>query len=95
MAIVKDLARPQSVVDVQVTATGDSWKGHREITPSNSAVITPRLQGFVVGTAGTVEAINSNGQQVTYTVVAGETVFAEIAQILSTGTTATGIVGFN
>lgn len=95
MAFVKDKARPQSIVDRQITATGDSFKRQGEITPSDSAVFNPRLQGFVVGAAGTVEAINSNGDQVTYTCVAGQTVIAEIAQILATGTTATGIVGLS
>lgn len=93
MAFVKDLARPQSIVDKQITATGDSWKRHREITPSDSTVFSPRLQSFCVGTTGTVEAINSNNEQVTYNAVAGQTILAELKQILATGTTATGIVG--
>lgn len=95
MAIVKDKARPESTVDRQITATGDSYKSAREITPSDSAVFSPRLQAIVAGTAGTIEAVNSNGDQVTYTVVAGETILAEIAQVLATGTTATGLVGLN
>lgn len=95
MAIVKDLARPQSIVDQQITATGDSYKRQVEITPSDSTVYSPRLQAIVIGTGGTLEIVNSNGDAVSYSVVDGQTLLVEASKVMSTGTTATGLVGWS
>ena len=95
MAIVKDLARPDSIVDRSLTSTGDSWRRQVEITPSDVTVYSPPLQQLLVGGAGTIEIVNNNGDQSTITAVAGQTILAEVRQVLSTGTTATGLVGMS
>ena len=65
------------------------------ITPSDSTVYIPPLVGFRVGTTTGDVVVVSDGQTVTLTdVQAGETVPGAINQILSTGTTAAGIVGW-
>ena len=64
------------------------------ITPNNSTVYTPSLLGFRVGAIGDV-VVRSNGINVTISnVQVGEQIAGNIDMILSTGTTATGIIGW-
>lgn len=88
MAYVKDLARPESIVDRQITGQSDSWKRMVAVTPSDSTVYSPRLQGlFIGGTGGTVAIENSNGDIVSLVVAANSYHFEEIRRVLATGTT--------
>lgn len=71
----------------------DSWKKVAAVTPHDS---NPNVfQAFVVGVAGNVVVTDRYGNTATIPAIAGYEYRIETALILSTGTTATGIVGFN
>lgn len=71
------------------TVTADAFA----VTPSDSTVIT--AFGFYVGVTGNVAVVTSRGTGVTFTAVpAGEIIPLAISKVMSTGTTATNIVGF-
>lgn len=62
------------------------------ITPSDTAQVD--LVGLSVGAAGTVTVVDSLGNTTLITAAAGQTINCRIVQVKSTGTTATGIVGY-
>lgn len=62
------------------------------ITPSDTAPVN--LVGLSVGGAGTVTVVDSLGNTTTITAVAGQTICCRIIQVKSSGTTATGLVGY-
>lgn len=63
------------------------------VTKSDSTVIT--AFGFYVGVQGDVAVTTALGHNVTFTAVpAGQIIPLAISKVLSTGTTATNIVGF-
>jgi hypothetical protein len=65
------------------------------ITPSDSAVYSPEYNGLYVGGAGNV-AVIPKGQSTSVTLVgvlAGSVLPIQVSKVLSTGTTATNIVG--
>jgi hypothetical protein len=66
-------------------------RNHFAVTPSDSAVIY--ADALHVGGAGTVACQDKDGTAATYTVPAGGYVLTHVTKVLSTGTTATGIVG--
>lgn len=51
------------------------------------------IRAIVVGGAGNIVCHNINAESVTFTVVAGQILPIQPKRILSTGTTATGLVG--
>lgn len=61
------------------------------ITPSDSALVS--LAGLIVGVAGNVTAITRKGTSVLFTCQAGQTIVGDFVQVMSTGTTASNIVG--
>lgn len=66
------------------------------VTPSDTLVFTPPLNGFIAGsTSGgaVVTIITPAGNSVAVTVVAGVTVPIQTKQIMATGTTASSITG--
>lgn len=66
-----------------------------DITPSDVTVYDPPLTGIRVGTAAGDVAVVSNGVTVTIPAVeVAETLPGSITQVLATGTTATGITGW-
>lgn len=94
MAIVADKARPGQGLDNSLSSLKRSYPNTLEITKSDSTIYAPVLQALYIGGAGDVEVVDRNGTQSTITSVGGQTVFGEFKQILSTGTDATGLVGF-
>lgn len=64
---------------------------HFPVTPSDSASVY--ADALFVGGAGNVTCIDRNGTSALYAVPAGGYVLANITKVMSTGTTATGIVG--
>lgn len=63
------------------------------VTASDSTVYTPALVGIRVTGAGNLTVI-SGGQSVLIAAAANETINMSINKVMSTGTTATGLVGF-
>ena len=65
------------------------------ITPSDSADVPGgTLRGFMVGAAGNVAVVMADGSTGTLTGLnAGQQYSFQVTRILSTGTTATGIIG--
>lgn len=92
MAYVKDLARPESKIDRQITGQSDSWKRLVTVTPSDSTVYSPRLQAIYVAGTGNLVIENSNGDTVTVAVADGSWHYEEIRRVMAT-TSATGLVG--
>lgn len=66
-------------------------RNHFAITKSDSTVIY--ADGFYVGVAGDVTCLDRDGTSATYTCAAGAIVPTNITKVMSTGTTASGIVG--
>lgn len=68
------------------------------VTPSDSAVFAPPLNGIYVGSiagGATLTVITPAGNSVTFAaVVAGTVIPLQAKQIMATGTLATAIVGF-
>lgn len=62
-----------------------------DITPSDTALISPCI-GVYVGGSGTVKAAGSNGVVGTFQTQAGQYLIGAFTKVLSTGTTATGLV---
>ena len=62
-----------------------------EVTPSDSAQLSG-VRGLFVGGAGNVEVVAEGGGQATFAAVAGQILPVRAVKVLSTGTTATGIV---
>jgi len=92
MAIVKDLGRPESIIDphyVRSNASRDNFA----ITPSDTINFTTPPREIVVGGAGTVAIVEQDDTVVSYTVVAGQRITDYCKRVNSTGTTATGLVG--
>ncbi len=67
---------------------------HVSITPSDSTDIANRPRALRFNGAGDVVIRDRAGTDITYTVTAGEVMPFRGVRILSTGTTATGIVGW-
>lgn len=64
------------------------------ITPSDTTRYDPPLKGIRAGVAGDI-VVRSAGENVTITAAQiGEHIPGEITQVLSTGTTATSIIGW-
>lgn len=65
------------------------------VTPSDVTVFSPPLIALRVGTASGPVAVKSGGQTVIIpAVLLGETIYGSFNQVLATGTTATGITGY-
>lgn len=71
-----------------------SAERHYSITPSDSADLSPIPRALYFGTAGDVAIRDEKGTDITYTVTAGSILPFRPTRVLSTGTTATGIVGW-
>ena len=63
------------------------------VTPSDSTVYTPALIAVRATVAGNL-TVFSGGQSVVIAIAANETIYGSINKVMSTGTTATGITGF-
>ena len=63
------------------------------VTPSDTAVFTPALVGIRVTVAGNL-VVQSGGAQITIAAAANETINMSINKVFNTGTTATGLTGF-
>lgn len=63
------------------------------VTPSDATV--QHYEAFSVGVAGNVAIVDRYGTTTTIPAIAGEVYPIRVTKILSTGTTATGIVGYN
>ncbi len=62
------------------------------VTPSDSATFSPLPKGIYVGGAGNIALTGEDGTSVTFAVVAGAFLPLCPSKVLSTGTTATGII---
>lgn len=63
------------------------------VTPSDTVTYAPALVGIRVTVAGDL-VVFSGGQQVTIEAAANETINMSINKVMATGTTATGLTGF-
>lgn len=68
-------------------------RNHAAVTKSDATVYTPPFDALYVGGAGDVAVKDRDGTNATYTVPAGGYILCQASQVMSTGTTATGIVG--
>lgn len=71
------------------TYSAISWAA---VTPSDTAYIEPTPVGVYVGAEGNVVAEGSDGVTATFAAEAGAILPIQPRRILSTGTTATGII---
>lgn len=62
-----------------------------EVTKSDTTQLSG-VRGLFVGGAGDVEVVAEGGGQATFTAVAGQIIPVRAVKVMSTGTTATGIV---
>jgi len=68
--------------------------GAAAITPSDSAALPEPVRAIYVGTGGALRVQMLSGEIVTFGSVLGGTIYPlRIAQVLTTGTTASGLVG--
>lgn len=65
------------------------------ITKSDTTVYAPPLDAFIPGSTANVAIVDLNGDTVTIAVIAGQLYPIGASKIMSTNTTATGIVGLN
>lgn len=65
------------------------------ITKSDVTVYDPPLDGFIPGTSANVAIVDVSGNTTTIAVIAGQEYRIACKQIMSTNTTATGIVGLS
>jgi len=72
-----------------------SYSKAQAITKSDSTVYSPPLDAFIPGTTANVAIVDLSGNTVTLAVVAGMEYRIGASKIMSTNTTATGIVGLN
>lgn len=64
-----------------------------DITKSDVTEYDPPLAAIHVGGAGTVRTVSSGGDTANYTVPAGGYIFGQFTKVMSTGTSATLMVG--
>lgn len=64
------------------------------ITPSDTVALTRPCQSFTVGVAGNVSVLTAAGETVVIPVIAGFVYPLLVNRVNATGTTATGVVGF-
>lgn len=65
------------------------------ITKSDATVYNPPLDAFIPGTTANVAITDLSGNVVTIAVIAGQQYNIGASKVMSTNTTATGIVGLN
>jgi hypothetical protein len=71
---------------------GRTARNHFAITPSDTAAIY--ADKLYVGGAGNVTCLDRDGTSAVYTAVpAGGYIYTQVTKVMSTGTTATAIVG--
>lgn len=68
-------------------------RNHVAITKSDATTYSPPLDAVYVGVAGDVAIKDRDGTNVTYTAVAGGIIPVQASLVMSTGTTASGLVG--
>lgn len=66
------------------------------LTPSDTTVYTPAIRQIYVATTGNVAVEDEEGNQVTFVSVPGGFYLTPffVKKVLATGTTATGLIGF-
>jgi hypothetical protein len=67
---------------------------HKTITPSDTEDLAERPIALRINGAGDIVVRDETGEDVTYTVTAGEVLLIRVVRVLATGTTATGIVAW-
>lgn len=60
---------------------------------SDTVDLPRQVRAIAVGGAGNIVCVNARGDSVTFTVVAGQILPIQTKQVLSTGTTASALVG--
>jgi hypothetical protein len=73
---------------------GSAAYRHKTITPSDTVNLAERPIAIRINEAGDVVIRDETGEDVTYTVTAGEVLLFRGVRILATGTTANGIVAW-
>ena len=68
---------------------------HTAITPSDSVDLDPRPRALRINVGGNIAIRDREGTDITYAVIAGEILPFRGVRVLATGTTATGIVGWD
>ncbi len=94
MATVKDLARPESIVDRPLNPRNRMTSRESfTVVPSDTANFARIAREIQCGGAGTVAVVKVDDTVQSFTVVAGESIHQLCKRINSTGTTATLMVG--
>lgn len=79
---------------VTQVAGGNSWPDAVAVTKSDVTVYSPELAALFVGGAGDVNVVTVGGQTTKFVGVLANTLLpVRVTQVLSTGTSATNIVG--
>lgn len=96
MAIVKDLGRPESIIDLPISEkiTNNSRVANA-VTPSDTADLPLVYRHFVIGVGGTITFMRWDGTLVPYTAIAGQKISLLARRVMATGTAATNIVAEN
>lgn len=68
-------------------------RNHVAVTKSDATTYSPPLDAVYVGVAGDVTIKDRDGTSATYTAVAGGIIPVQATYVMSTGTTASGLVG--
>jgi hypothetical protein len=74
------------------SSSSGMYRNARAVTPTDGVKFTPPLDAVYVGNQGNLAVVTENGQTVTITAAVGW-IYVRCEQVLSTGTTATGITG--
>lgn len=67
---------------------------HFSVSPNDNTDLAIRPRALRIGGAGNIAVVDAAGTEITYTVAAGEVLLFRAVRVKSTGTTATGIVGW-
>lgn len=76
---------------IERTNTATRWAA---ITASDTAWLEPTPVSVYIGAAGNIVVEGDDGVTATFAVSAGQELPVQARRVLSTGTTATGLIGF-
>lgn len=93
MAYVKDLGRPDSILDPRLNAGMRTSSRSFAIVPSDTVNFVKQPREINVGVAGTVACVLHDNTVVQFTCVAGQVITQICKRVNLTGTSATGLVG--
>jgi len=72
---------------------GTSYRGAAAIVPNNANNLADPVSAIHAGGAGTIHLVTAAGDEVTFTVQAGEILPVATCKVFATGTSASSLVG--